>query len=330
VSPAPGPSAVADLVRLPSVLTAPGDVLLGAALAGEPPGSRATALAAGSSCLLYLAGMALNDYADREVDALERPSRPIPSGRVDAGFALALAVALSAGSLVLAAAAGRRHLALAVPLVATVWTYDLAAKDGPGGPLAMAGARAIDVLLGAGAGRVRPALPGAGVVAAHTLVLMAVSRREVAGAGPRLGRAALAATAAVTAAAATLAGRRLAERRPAAGRLTEPPPSAGRLTERPPAAGRLTGGRPSGGRLGRAVATAGLLGAYAATLGRAERDAARDPSPARLQRLVGTGVLGLMPLEAGLLASAGALPGAAALTGGWALARGLARRRGVT
>jgi 4-hydroxybenzoate polyprenyltransferase len=181
-----------------------------------------------------------------------------------------------------------------------VWTYDWAAKDSPGGPRAMAGARAIDVRLGAGAGRLRPALPGAGVVGAHTLVLIAVSRREVAGAGPSLGWAALAATAAVTAAAGTLAGRRLSE---------------GSLAE---------------GRLGSAVATAGLLGAYAVTLGRAERDAALDPSPARLQRVVGTGVLGLMPLEGGLLASAGALPAAAALTGGWALARRLARRRDVT
>lgn len=50
-----------------------------------------------------------------------------------------------------------------------------------------------------------------------------------------------------------------------------------------------------------AAAGVGLLGAYAATLGRAELAAARDPSPARLQRAVGTGVLGLMPLEAAML-----------------------------
>jgi 4-hydroxybenzoate polyprenyltransferase len=294
---APDLAAIPDLVRLPSVLTAPGDVWLGATLAGNHAGPRpATALAAGSSCLLYLAGMALNDYADREVDAVERPDRPIPSGRVDAGFALALAAALSAGSLALAAAAGPRRLAVAGPLAATVWAYDLAAKNGAAGPVTMAAARSLDVLLGAGAGRLRPALPGAAVVGAHTLVLSAVSRREVAGAGAGLARAALAATAGVTAAAATLARGRLGPRR-----------------------------RPA-----RAWVAAGLLGAYAATLGRAELDAARDPSPARVQRVVGTGVLGLMPLEAGLLASAGALPAAAALAGGWVAARRLARRRSVT
>ena len=36
-----------------------------------------------------MAGMALNDYADREIDAVERPGRPIPSGRVTPEFALA-------------------------------------------------------------------------------------------------------------------------------------------------------------------------------------------------------------------------------------------------
>src|SRR3954452_3127979 len=73
---------VAELVRLPAVLSVPGDVLLGAAASGQMRDVPRTAgLVAASSCL-YLAGMALNDYADREVDALERPGRPIPSGRV--------------------------------------------------------------------------------------------------------------------------------------------------------------------------------------------------------------------------------------------------------
>ena len=74
---------VADLVRLPSVLSVPGDVLLGTTTSarGEHP-LRIAGLTAASSCL-YMAGMALNDYADRDVDAKERPKRPIPSGRVN-------------------------------------------------------------------------------------------------------------------------------------------------------------------------------------------------------------------------------------------------------
>ena len=78
----PAASDLAELVRLPAVLSVPGDVLVGAAASGQVRNVRRTAgLVASSSCL-YLAGMALNDYADREVDAVERPGRPIPSGRV--------------------------------------------------------------------------------------------------------------------------------------------------------------------------------------------------------------------------------------------------------
>ena len=59
---------IAELVRLPAVLSVPGDSLLGGASAGAGRNPARTAGLAASSCLLYLAGMALNDYADRDVD----------------------------------------------------------------------------------------------------------------------------------------------------------------------------------------------------------------------------------------------------------------------
>jgi 4-hydroxybenzoate polyprenyltransferase len=118
----PSAAAVASLLRLPAVLSAPGDPLLGAAASGAGRSAARTAGLVGCSCCLYLAGMALNDYADREVDAVERPGRPIPSGQVSPRFALGLGAALSAAGLGLAAAAGgRRALRVAVPLTATVW-----------------------------------------------------------------------------------------------------------------------------------------------------------------------------------------------------------------
>ena len=67
------------------MLSVPGDVLVGAAAPGARGDLRRAAGLAGASSCLYLAGMALNDYADREVDAVERPARPIPSGRVSPG-----------------------------------------------------------------------------------------------------------------------------------------------------------------------------------------------------------------------------------------------------
>jgi hypothetical protein len=68
-----------ELVRAPAALSVPGDALAGAAAAGTL-GRRTVGLAAASVCL-YWAGMSANDWADREIDAKERPERPIPSGR---------------------------------------------------------------------------------------------------------------------------------------------------------------------------------------------------------------------------------------------------------
>ena len=105
----PSASDVAELVRLPAVLSVPGDVLVGAAASGQVGRvGRTAGLVASSSCL-YLAGMALNDYADREIDAVERPGRPIPSGRVSPGFALGLAAGLTT------AAAGNARAAPPTP-----------------------------------------------------------------------------------------------------------------------------------------------------------------------------------------------------------------------
>ncbi|WP_414635733.1 UbiA family prenyltransferase, partial [Actinophytocola sp.] len=96
--------ALAELVRAPAALSVPGDSLAGAAAAGWPFGRRSAALSAGAVCL-YWAGMALNDYADRELDRTERPERPIPSGRVSPRFALGLAAGLTAAGVGLAALA---------------------------------------------------------------------------------------------------------------------------------------------------------------------------------------------------------------------------------
>ncbi|MFE9183923.1 SCO3242 family prenyltransferase [Micromonospora harpali] len=191
---------LAELVRAPAGLSVPGDVLAGAAAAGAL-GRRTPGLAA-ASVLLYWAGMAANDWADRGLDAVERPERPIPSGRVSPPAALGVAAGLTAAGVALAAAAGgRRAAAVAVPLAAAVWAYDLAAKNTAAGPAVMAACRGLDVLLGATGGRLSRALPAAATVAAHTWTVTALSRREVGGTDRALPGATLAGTALVAAAA---------------------------------------------------------------------------------------------------------------------------------
>ncbi|MYZ40352.1 UbiA family prenyltransferase, partial [Streptomyces sp. MnatMP-M17] len=80
----------AELLRVSALFTVPGDALAGAAALGARP-NRGTALAVGASLCLYEAGMALNDWADRDEDAVDRPHRPIPSGRISPAAALTAA-----------------------------------------------------------------------------------------------------------------------------------------------------------------------------------------------------------------------------------------------
>ncbi|PAZ15765.1 prenyltransferase, partial [Streptomyces sp. SA15] len=106
--PSPRLADLANLLRLPAALSVPGDVLAGAVASVGTPRPRTVATMA-SSVALYWAGMALNDYADATVDAVERPERPVPSGRVARSTALATACGLTAAGLGLAALAGGRR-----------------------------------------------------------------------------------------------------------------------------------------------------------------------------------------------------------------------------
>jgi hypothetical protein len=186
---------LAELVRAPAALSVPGDVIAGASSA-DALGRRTAGLCAASVCL-YWAGMAANDWADRGLDAEERPERPIPSGRVTPRAALRTAVGLSAAGLVAARlTGGRRALAVAMPLTAAVWLYDTKLKPTPAGPAAMAVCRGLDVLLGASVerGGWRRAKAPALTVAAHTYLVTVLSRREVSGSGRLLPGATLAGT----------------------------------------------------------------------------------------------------------------------------------------
>ncbi|MFJ6573458.1 SCO3242 family prenyltransferase [Streptomyces sp. NPDC091292] len=307
------PSDWVELLRLPALFTVPGDALAGAATTGRRPGRR-TLYAIGASLCLYEAGMALNDWADRAEDAVERPHRPLPSGRIRPGAALAAAGALTAAGLALAARAGRPALAVAGALAATVWAYDLGLKHTPAGPVAMAAARSLDLTLGAAAtgGRARDAVPSAALLGAHTLAVTAVSRHEAEGGSSAVPLAALAATAALAHTAGFLA-RGAAPRLPAGRRVAAALGLSGSTA--PPAPDPLR---------------AALALVYFATAARPLWHAVLNPSPPLTQRAVGGGIRAMIPLQAALTARAGS-PATALATAALApAARTFAKRVSIT
>jgi 4-hydroxybenzoate polyprenyltransferase len=296
------PRTLIDLVRAPAALSVPGDVVAGAAAAGVL-GPRTAGLACSSVCL-YWAGMAANDWADRELDAVERPERPIPSGRISPRAALGVAAGLTAAGLIVAGlAGGRRALAVSAPLAAAVWAYDLRLKNTAAGPAGMAACRALDVLLGAGPGRIGRALPAAITVAVHTYTVTALSRREVSGAEPRLAAATLGVTAGL--AGAVGSARRAADRH----------------------AGHGAGARtlPGAAAAGPAIAAA-LAGGYALRYGRAQAAVYRDPAAPAVRAAVGAGITSLPSLQGALTARAGQAWAGLAVAAAAPAAKALARK----
>jgi 4-hydroxybenzoate polyprenyltransferase len=275
-----------ELVRAPAALSVPGDAVAGAAAAGCL-GPRTAGIAAAST-LLYWAGMAANDWADRGVDAVERPQRPIPSGRVRPVQALAVAGGLTAAGLALAGVTGGRRTALTAGLLAAaVWGYDLRLKSTAAGPAGIALCRGLDVLMGASPARIRRAVGPAAVVAAHTYAVTELSRREVTGADRTLPAVTMAVTAGVAAA----------------------------------AAGTGTPGRRHGGR----VVTAALASWYATAFGRAQGRAMVQPDAANIRAAVGTGIMSLPALQGALAAGHGRPAAGAAVAAVVPVGRRLAR-----
>lgn len=96
----------------------------------------------GAACL-YLAGMALNDLADRRHDAVDRPQRPIPSGRISPRAALGMVIGGFVAGLAVLATTGLAALAWGGALVIAIVAYDLLHKRFAGAAIIMGLCRAL-------------------------------------------------------------------------------------------------------------------------------------------------------------------------------------------
>lgn len=297
----------AELVRLPAAVTVPGDALVGLAAGGGPRGPR-SALLPVASVSMYWAGMALNDWADRDLDAVERPERPVPSGRISAGQAFGAAAALTAVSVGLAAAAsGRRGAGVALGLGAAVWGYDLVAKPRGWAPLSMSLTRALDVVLGStgaspalagGRAHLPPALLPALTTGLHTLAVTDLSRGEVHGAPAAQAARASATTVAAAAAVVPVLVARLVS----AG-------SNGTPGTRATAAARRSTVVVEG------LLTAAALAAHTVPLLRAQAEAGRTGTGPDARHATITGIKAFLPLQSALLSALGRPVQAASLVG---------------
>jgi 4-hydroxybenzoate polyprenyltransferase len=153
----------AQLVRLPNVFTAAADIGLGAlAMRALPERWLVFLLLLLASACLYCGGMVWNDFFDFEQDRHERPSRPLPSGRISRGAAARFGAGLLVAGLIFSLLAGWGLAAfreegarfvwlpaiLSLLLVAAILLYDGVLKRTWAGPMGMGACRFLNVLLG--------------------------------------------------------------------------------------------------------------------------------------------------------------------------------------
>jgi len=153
-----------QLFRIPNLATVVADILAGFLLAhaalGHWPLLAVTLLC---SCLLYTAGMVLNDYYDIEQDRIERPHRPLVRGAIDVAWAGRLGYLLLVMGVLVGWAAGYWFSSTAVSQAAYPWrsgmvatalavcvvAYDRWLKRSMVGPICMGACRFLNILLGA-------------------------------------------------------------------------------------------------------------------------------------------------------------------------------------
>ncbi|MDD4097440.1 MAG: UbiA family prenyltransferase [Lentisphaeria bacterium] len=142
------------LVRLPNLLTVPGDMLGGAVLASAITGFKFSvwSMIGMSLCslLLYCFGTMTNDVCDFPEDSRLRPERPLPSRQITTTQATLAALICLFAALLLAGLNGQRPFLVAIILSLLIIAYNLRLKKHlTPGATAMGLCRGMNFLLGA-------------------------------------------------------------------------------------------------------------------------------------------------------------------------------------
>jgi 4-hydroxybenzoate polyprenyltransferase len=138
------------LIRIPNLFTIPSNVMVGFSqlvLLNNTNWTNLLILIV-TSLLLYTVGIVLNDYIDRQIDRRERPTRPLPSGRISARSALILVLVATLSSVLAAAYVSSLTLIIVLIIIGTILAYDCWLKSSTFGHFVMALSRVFNIVLG--------------------------------------------------------------------------------------------------------------------------------------------------------------------------------------
>lgn len=145
--------AYTELARISNIPTCISNVLVGCAIAGlgYSPNWQTITFTTIAIALLYIAGMALNDAVDHKIDKQQRPSRPIPSGRITLTAAYTFAFICFALALAILASVTIPALICGLILATTIILYDYFHKHIAASALLMGACRGLVYITAAAA-----------------------------------------------------------------------------------------------------------------------------------------------------------------------------------
>jgi geranylgeranylglycerol-phosphate geranylgeranyltransferase len=116
------------MMRLPNCLMMGFAVIVGELIASQIVPAQAAFYGFVTGFLLLAASMVINDCFDREIDAINQPKRPIPSGVVKTSEAVSFAIILASLGMLFAAYSGLWTLLIAVASMILMIAYNARVK----------------------------------------------------------------------------------------------------------------------------------------------------------------------------------------------------------
>src|SRR3954454_12895902 len=174
-------STLLRLGRISNIPTVWTNVLAGSVIAGGERNPGLIALIMLAMTAFYVGGMYLNDFFDREIDARDRPGRPIHAREIRAGTVSSIGFGLLAIGVALMIPFGLAATVWGTLLAAAIILYDVWHKGNVLSPIVMGTCRAL-VYIGTGAaltGDVSTAtMIGAVVLASHVAGITYAAKQE--------------------------------------------------------------------------------------------------------------------------------------------------------
>lgn len=146
------------LLRIPNIFTVPGDIILGflIALAVFESASMGSSdiikvdliILIFSSITIYLGGLVSNDLFDIKIDKIERPNRPLSSGKVQKKHAIILLICLFSIGFLLSLLVNLVAAGVCGALILSIVLYNYKLKSGVLRPFVMGGIRSLNIFYG--------------------------------------------------------------------------------------------------------------------------------------------------------------------------------------